>query len=53
MSDQSEFLRKLFANPEEERITLATPTTPPAPDKDTESAARTFARELFARSSED
>lgn len=45
----SDFLRQLFANPEEERITLPAPTQPTP----TETAARTFARDLFARSSED
>lgn len=49
MSDNHEFLRKLFADPEEERITQPAPTQP-AP---AETAARNFARELFARSSED
>jgi hypothetical protein len=49
MTDNSDFLRKLFADPEEERITLPAPTQP-AP---AETAARTFTRELFARSSED
>ena len=48
MTDQSDFLRKLFADPEEERITLPATPTPPA-----ETAARAYARELFARSSED
>lgn len=49
MSEHSDYLRRLFANPQEERITLPA-ATQPAPD---ETAARTFARELFARSSED